>query len=387
MTALYSFTFSYMPYKSLENWQIQYIWNNINDPMTINYKEIDVNLLQNRIDRLKNEETFFHIANLDNAIFDATINYFRSIDARWTNLPLTTLMISSPGEVYAGQKLDYTTDTLPVEIPDWFNTGKRIFLSESSQFYLELQLLIPQLKQVYSVYNSFRKEQSDATHLSEFQHIEYEGKVDAEENIRVFTGLFNAIIQHAFTNNEADLRYFLSDEQFNEKKRIALQKPIRMSFHDALAKLYEATWDERYKEFSLKNFGTWEEVKLTEMLGGNIIVEEFPMLQIPFYHTDTGKEIDGVSVAKNADFILYGYRETVGSGERIKSKEMLLKKAEIFNLPGNDYLPYLQSRNYSDYTTTSGFGLGWQRLVQWLTDQPYIYEATVFPRTHLVPNP
>jgi hypothetical protein len=29
-------------------------------------------------------------------------------------------MISSPGEVYAGQKLDYTTDTLPVEIPDWF---------------------------------------------------------------------------------------------------------------------------------------------------------------------------------------------------------------------------------------------------------------------------
>jgi aspartyl/asparaginyl-tRNA synthetase len=64
-----------------------------------------------------------------------------------------------------------------------------------------------------------------------------------------------------------------------------------------------------------------------------------------------------------------------------------MKKADIFNLPGNDYLPYLASRNYSDYTTTSGFGLGWQRLLQWVTNQPYIYEATAFPRTHLIPNP
>lgn len=355
--------------------------------MIINYKEIDINLLQNRVDRIRAEETFFHIANIDNAIFDATINYFRSLDARWTNLPLTTLMISSPGEVYAGQKLDYTTDTLPVEIPDWFWSRERIFLSESSQFYLELQLLIPQLDQVYSIYNSFRKEQADATHLSEFQHIEYEGKVDAEGCIWVLTGLFDAIVQYIFTHNEIDVRYFLSEVQFEEKKRIALQKPIRISFFDALSKLYDATWDEKYKEFSLKNFGTWEEVKLTEMLWGNVIVEEFPMLQIPFYHAIAEKEVAGVPVAKNADFILYGYRETIWSGERIKNKDVLLKKAEIFNLPENDYLPYLQSRNYSDYTTTSGFGLGWQRLVQWITNQPYIYEATVFPRTHLVPNP
>lgn len=163
--------------------------------------------------------------------------------------------------------MDYTTDTLPVEIPDWFGSGKRIFLSESSQFYLELQLLIPQLKQVFSIYNSFRKERADATHLSEFQHIEYEGKVDAEENIKIFTGLFDAIIQHVFKNNEADLRFFLSDVQFEQKKKIALQKPVRMSFYNALEMLYQETGDEKYKEFSLKNFGTWEEVKLTEMMG------------------------------------------------------------------------------------------------------------------------
>ena len=84
---------------------------------------------------------------------------------------------------------------------------------------------------------------------------------------------------------------------------------------------------------------------------------------------------------------MYWYRETIGAWERIKNKEVLMKKANIFNLPKDDYLPYLQTRDFEDYETTSWFGLGWQRLVQWLTNQPYIYESTVFPRTHLIPNP
>jgi aspartyl/asparaginyl-tRNA synthetase len=137
----------------------------------------------------------------------------------------------------------------------------------------------------------------------------------------------------------------------------------------------------------LKNFGTWEEVKLTEILWANVIVEEFPMLQIPFYHAIADKTVDGAPVARNADLILNGYRETIWAGERIKDKNVLLQKADIFNLPKEDYMPYLQSRDYGDYEITSGFGLGWQRLVQWMTNQPFIYEATVFPRTHLTPNP
>lgn len=356
-------------------------------PAVIDPKGFDPSLVEGRVDRIRSEKAFYHLANLDNAIFNATVDYFRSAGARWTNLPLTTLMISSPGEVYAGQKLDYTTDTLPVEIPSWFESEKRIFLSESSQFYLELQLLIPGIDRAFSIYNSFRKERSDATHLSEFQHIEFEGKVDAEENIRIFQELFQAIARYVFENCAEDLRFFLSPEKFEEKRSLALKEPVRISFRKALDLLLEATGDEKYREFSLRNFGTWEEVKLTELLGGNVIVEEFPMLQIPFYHAIAEKETDGVPVAKNADFILHGYRETIGSGERIRDKAVLMKKAEIFNLPENDYLPYLRSRDASDYATTSGFGLGWQRLVQWLTDQPYIYESTVFPRTHLVPNP
>lgn len=376
-----------MLYTALTNWEIRYVWNNIYAPKNINFQEIETTLLENRVSRVKNEKMFFHLANIDNWIFQATVEYFSNLWAKWTNVPLTTLMISSPWEVYAGQKLDYTTDTLPIELPNWFWNNRRVFLSESSQFYLELQLLIKWLDQVFSIYNSFRKEKSDATHLSEFQHIEYEWKVDGEKNIEIFVWLFTHIFNTLIQNNKEDILYFITEEELNKKIELVNKWPTRIWLREALNLLYKETWDEKYKEFSLKNFWTWEEVKLTEILWANVIVEKFPMLQIPFYHTVAKEEIDGVPVAQNADFILYWYRETIWAGERIKDKNVLLKKAEIFNLPENDYLPYLQTRDFLDYEVTSWFGMWWQRLTQWLTNQPYIYEATVFSRTHLVPNP
>jgi aspartyl/asparaginyl-tRNA synthetase len=50
-------------------------------------------------------------------------------------------------------------------------------------------------------------------------------------------------------------------------------------------------------------------------------------------------------------------------------------------------MPYIKSRDFEDYEVTSWFGMWRQRLVHWITNQPYIYETTLFPRTHLVPNP
>lgn len=87
---------------------------------------------------------------------------------------------------------------------------------------------------VFSIYNSFRKEVADATHLSEFQHIEFEGKLDSEANIQVFLGLYKFIIRSLFENNAEDILYFLSPEKFAEKMRISLANPVRMTFKEAL---------------------------------------------------------------------------------------------------------------------------------------------------------
>jgi aspartyl/asparaginyl-tRNA synthetase len=330
---------------------------------------------------------WYHLHKIDNSIFIATTQFFQKIDADWVNLPLTTMMISSPGEVYAGQKLDYTTDTLPMEISDWFYTGHRAFLSESSQFYLELRLIIDKLDKVFSIYNSFRKEPADATHLSEFQHIEFEGHVDFEGNIKMFTNLIDYILDFLLQNNESNLSFFLKDYDLKKLSQGIKKKIFRVPFIKVLEALFKETKNEKYKEFSMKNFGAWEEILITQIYNGHVLITSFPMLQIPFYHEIAKKKVKGVPVAENADLILHGYRETVGSGVRVAKPNVLAEKARIFNLPLSDYKPYLETRKIKKYKPSAGFGLGWQRFTQWLLKLPYIWETTPTPRGHTIPRP
>ena len=287
----------------------------------------------------------------------STHEYFDSINAVFTALPMTTRMISSPGAVYGKEAINYTTDTCPITL-DWFNLKNKAFLSESSQIYLELALIQKNIDQVYSVYNSFRKEEADATHLSEFHHIEYEGKVSQEQNIFIILKFLKKAIQDLVQKNKENLLFFLSEEKINELKKFSdnIMEVPRVTFKEALTKLYEETKDEKYLEFTLKNFGSWEEIKLTEIYNDLVIIEEFPLLEVPFYHAQIKEKIP--SVANNSDFIWPGYREIIGSGERIKGEKELEEKAEIFNLPREDYAPYLQSRTLKNYKPTAGFGLG-----------------------------
>jgi aspartyl/asparaginyl-tRNA synthetase len=315
-------------------------------------------MVTNRVVDLANDAAYHHLHKIDNALFFATVDYFRRIGAEWCNLPLTTLMISSPGEVYAGQKLDYTTDTLPIEL-DWFDGGRRVFLAESSQFYLELRLLVPHLERVFSIYNSFRKERADASHLSEFQHVEFEGRVGFEENLQTALGLMRHITRYILEHNVADLRFFLEDEDVESLAGQLDDAAVeRLTFREALALLYRDTGDAAYKQHSMQHFGAWEEVRLTQILGRHALLTEFPLLQIPFYHDIAKVGDDGVPLANNADLILYGYREVVGAGVRIRDIPALQEKARQFNLPLDDYEPYLQSRRVAGYQQTAGFGMG-----------------------------
>jgi aspartyl/asparaginyl-tRNA synthetase len=320
-----------------------------------------------------------HIAKINHRINLSSNEYFDELNTLFTALPMTTRMISSPGAVYGKRAIDYTTDICPISL-NWFNLQKKVFLSESSQIYLELAMIQKSVDHVYSIYNSFRKEKADSTHLSEFHHIEYEGKVNQKENEIIALNLMKRIIQDLLKKNKEDLAYFLSEEKLNELNEFAeniLDIP-KITFKGALDLLYKETEDEKYKEFTLKNFGLWEEVKLTEILGNMVLIREFPLLEVPFYHA----MIDGKNpkVADNSDIIWPGYRETIGSGHRVRSEKELEEKSEIFNLPKKDYRPYLQTRQLKDYKETSGFGLGWERLLQGLLEMPFIWSASQFPR-------
>jgi aspartyl/asparaginyl-tRNA synthetase len=342
--------------------------------------QLERGAFDNRVATLS-DEMWRHVSTLNDAIHSASVDYFRELHARFVPLPLTTRMISSPGAVYGREAISYTTDTNPVKL-SWFDNDSA-FLAESSQIYLELSLLVPEQDHVFCIYSSFRKEPADATHLPEFRHIEYEGHVDLARNKEIALGLLFRIVDAVLAHPDEPLAYFLDDPRLDELATLR-DRVYDVSLAEALEALHESTGDVRFREFTLKHIGSWEEIRITEIYGGLVVVNHFPLLEVPFYHAiseATGP--NGEPVAENADVIWPSYREVIGMGQRIASVAELEEKAEIFDLPREDYAPYLQSRRLPGFGPSSGFGLGWERLLQGLISAPFIHSALLFPRTHL----
>lgn len=375
------------PYRTGPYPRINYAGNRIFSPhQDVSTWAFEVREAESRVRSLRTDHMWGHVARINHRIMTATTAYFDTLGALFTTLPLTTRMISSPGAVYGHEAISYTSDTCPITL-NWFDLPQTAFLSESSQIYLELALLQHGVDHVYSVYNSFRKEETDATHLSEFHHIEYEGTVDQATNEEVALGLVRCITSELLEHEEQALAWFLSPESIRQLDNIAREECVtRLTFAEALQLLYRDTGDSRYQRFTMdRSFGAWEEVRLTELVGGMVVVSQFPLLEVPFYHAvvDDSKP----AVANNADFIWPGYREFMGSGHRVRSSAELAEKARVFQLPAEDYRPYLQSRELGGYRPTSGFGLGWERLLQGLLEMPAIWSAVQFPRSHATLKP
>lgn len=349
------------------------------DPKAVSEPVLGIKRLVDRTDPLVTA-----VQEIDSIIFDACTEYFRSVGARWCPLPQSTQMISSPGAVYRGQTINYTTDTIPITI-NWFEE-KGVFLSESSQFYLELALLTGRFDRLYSIYNSFRKESADAFHLAEFQHVEFEGRVDFTQNLDIASGLVKYIIGRIVTDCYDLVVQITSKEWAKALESYANDiNLITVSFSEAMDILAKETNRPEYLDLTLNAFGAWEEIYLTQALGGFVAVSDFPPLETPFYHNER-PAANGYNGTESADIIFPGYREVIGSGVRITDKALLLRKAEVFNLPTDAYMPYLESRDHGG-GNTAGFGLGWQRMMQWVLRLPEISQSTVFPRGHWAPNP
>lgn len=368
------------PYEAKKDGSIKYKGNKVFSPIEdVRKITISVPEIENRVLSIHDNNSWLSICRINNQINCSITNFFTEMNAFFIPLPLTTRMISSPGAFYGKEAINYTTDTCPITLK-WFNLKDNAFLSESSQIYLELTLLQSGIDHVFSNYHSFRKENSDFSHLSEFHHVEYEGHVTQEQNQEIIEKMLRRIVSDLLRNNESDLNTFLNDKSMQELECMFDNKIPILKLKDALELLYRDTREEKYSNFTLKNFGSWEEVRLTQIVGGIIGVSEMPLLEVPFYHSM--KNNSEVKVADNTDILWSGYREIIGSGHRVRSIEELEEKAKIFNLPRGDYEPYLQSRRFSDYKETSGFGMGWERLIQGLLKMPFIYSASLFPRVH-----
>lgn len=306
------------PYSAKEDGAIQYQGNRIFPPIPdVRGKKFP--RMDNRVYNVATGLIWPRIARINHRINRAAHDYFDRIGALFTPVPLTTRMISSPGAYY-GKPAAHTTDTLPHSI-EWFDPETRAFLSESAQIYLELALLQRGVDQAYTITNSFRREDANHTHLSEFHHIEYEGKVEQERNKQVARGLLRSLLSHLLAHNQEDLAHFLDDDALKQIKELSEGKHLfEVSFEQALEALRKETGRDQYRQASIQYFGAWEEVKLTEIFGGMVEVNFFPLEEVPFYHAPAE---DDPTKADNTDVIWPGYREIIGSGHRVWSVSQL----------------------------------------------------------------
>ncbi len=255
---------------------------------------------------------------------------------------------------------------------DYFGE-KGVFLAQTWQLYAEPAIF--SLGKIYTVAPSFRAEKSKTSrHLTEYWHAEMEGAwIDFEMLQDYAEGLIKFVIGRVLENNQEELHVLKRDKR---KLETAISKQfVRMSYTDALNKL--KTKAEMDVEWG-KDLRTIEEDKLSMLYDTFIIVTRYPKSVKAFYMKEDPKD---QRVVLGFDCIgPEGYGEIIGASEREsdlgKIKQRLIEQGE----DPRQYEFYLDTRRYGS-VPHSGFGMGVERLIAYITGVDNIKDTIPFPRT------
>lgn len=253
---------------------------------------------------------------------------------------------------------------------DYF--GKKAYLTQSSQFYLEVYAHA--LEKVYTVAPSFRAEPSRTRrHLTEFWHAEWETAFSSLDELMDWEErMIKHIAQYVLKHAPAQLAYF--GRKPEELEKVVKSKFKRFTYDEVFAiaqkKFPELKWGDDLQEA--------HEREITKDYDVPILVHHYPTVLKPFYHRpDPARKETVLCVDMLAP---EGYGEIIGSGERCWKYEELSQRMKEAKLKEKDYQWYVDLRKYGSVPHTGG-GLGLSRLTVWLFKMEHIRDAVGFPRT------
>lgn len=245
------------------------------------------------------------------------------------------------------------------------------YLSQSGQLYMEAAAMA--LGKVFSFGPTFRAEKSKTRrHLIEFWMIEPEmAFVTFNENLEVQEQYVSYIVQSVLENCKLELERLGRDTSKLEQ----IKAPFpRISYDDAIKLLHEKgfddiTWGD--------DFGAPHETAIAESYDKPVFITHYPTSLKPFYMQP---DADRDDVVLCADLIApEGYGEIIGGSERIHDAELLKQRIEEHDLTPDAYKWYLELREYGS-VPHSGFGLGLERTVAWISGVEHVRETIPFPR-------
>ncbi|MFT0638154.1 asparagine--tRNA ligase [Staphylococcus ureilyticus] len=245
------------------------------------------------------------------------------------------------------------------------------FLSQSGQLYLEAAAMAH--GKVFSFGPTFRAEKSKTRrHLIEFWMIEAEKAFcDHNESLEIQEQYVTHVVKSVLENCKLELNILERDTEKLEK--VTTPFP-RITYDDAVEFLKEQGFDDI--EWG-EDFGTPHETAIANHYDLPVFITNYPTKIKPFYMQPNPDNEDTVLCA---DLIApEGYGEIIGGSERINDLALLEQRIDEFELDPESYSYYLDLRRYGS-VPHSGFGLGLERTVAWLSGVEHVRETAPFPR-------
>ncbi len=326
--------------------------------------------------------TFNAVFRVRSVISACIHEFFQSRHYAYIHTPLITASdCEGAGEMFKITTIGYSNDYKSEEdynADDFF--GRRAALSVSGQ--LEGEVAAMALGKIYTFGPSFRAEKSNTPrHVAEFWHVEPEvAFAELPDIIEIAEDLIKHIINSVLEKCHEELKFF--DAHFekgliDKLTAVANNDFAVMTYTEAIEKLKASGEKFQYPVEWGCDLMTEHERYISEVI-----------CKRPVFLTDYPKEIKSFYMKQNADgktvaatdLLVPGVGEIIGCSEREADLDKLLEAMEIRGMNIDDYNDYISLRRFGS-VPHSGFGLGLERIIMYVTGVQNIRDVILYPRT------
>ena len=305
-----------------------------------------------------NNYVYFHSTIITGEDCEASGEMFKLTRLDMNNLPL--------GE---DKKVDFKKDLF----------GKQTYITGSGQLHAETFALA--YKKVYTFGPTMRTENSNTkTHANEFWMIEPEvAFCDLEGIMNIEEEMLKYVVKYVLDKCPLEIDFF---DKFVEKglkeklNKVINSKFVRITHKEAITLLKEAKVDFEFKPEYGEDIAKEHERYITEYFNGPVFITNWPKDIKAFYM----KLNDDNETVAAVDLEVPGSGELIGGSQREDDYDKLIKRMEELNIPKDDLEWYTNLRRFGG-CYHSGFGMGFERLIMYMTGMSNIRDVSAFPRT------
>ncbi len=319
------------------------------------------------------------VMRVRNACATAIHTFFQEKGFIWVHTPIITANdCEGAGELFTVTSLDLKKPANFAE--DFF--GKRAYLTVSGQ--LQAEVMAMALSNVYTFGPTFRAENSNTSrHLAEFWMVEPEmAFCDLEGDQDLAEAFLKYIFKFVLENCPEDLHFFnerIDKTVLSTAENIVNSEFGRITYSEAIELLEKA--DRQFEfpvEWGVDLQSEHERYLAEELFKKPVIVTNYPKTIKAFYMRldDNNKTVSAM------DILAPKIGEIIGGSQREERLDVLIQRMQEQGMNPDDLWWYLDLRRYGS-VPHAGFGLGFERLVQFMTGMTNIRDVIPFPRTPL----